>query len=145
MDGRDRKADEPVRQLPRARQGMDLGRVAPQWLDQSILPGWSLISVNETNSASPDTERAVLAKASYGRQLGRIMEAVVALIDERPASAGRKPAFEALKQLAAVADAAKRDAAKTRIERLRTDLEMLSPDDPTEFERQKAAFVALFS
>ncbi|MDH7639214.1 hypothetical protein [Sphingomonas oryzagri] len=119
--------------------------MAPQWLDQPILPGWSLISVNETNSASPDTERAVVAKASYGRQLGRIMDAMGALIDERPASAGDKPTFDALKELAVEIEHAKRDAAKARIERLRSDLEMLSRGDPAEFERQKAMFGTLFT
>jgi hypothetical protein len=40
-----------------------------------------LINVNLGNSSDPDTEKAVIAKvASYGKQLGRIEEALIVLL-----------------------------------------------------------------
>ncbi len=126
-----------------ARAWMPTGIAAPQQLSQSILPGWSLISVNEGNSAAPDTEQAIVAKASYGRQLGRLLDAVEALIAERPEFAGKKDAFAALHALAEEVNAAKRDAAKARINRLRSDLVLLEEHEPAEFARQKAALLAL--
>lgn len=116
---------------------------APQQLSQSILQGWSLISVNETNSAAPDTEQAVVAKASYGRQLGRLIDAVEELIRERPPAAPQHPAFEALHDLAAEVDAAKLAAATARLDRLRSDLALLRHHDPEAFERQAATLRAL--
>lgn len=43
---------------------------APRKLGRSILQGWSLISVNETNSAAQETKQAIVAKASYGGSPG---------------------------------------------------------------------------
>jgi len=116
---------------------------APQQLSQAILPGWSLISVNETNSSAPDTEQAVVAKASYGRQLGRLIDAVEELIRERPPSATPPAAFEALHMLAAEVDAAKLAATTARFDRLRSDLAQLRTQDPAEFTRQASALRAL--
>ena len=58
--------------------------LAPQVLTQPILPGWlfaNSINVTEENSASPGTEQAIVAKYSYGRQLGRIVDVLGELID----------------------------------------------------------------
>src|SRR5512145_2677242 len=47
--------------------------VAPDSLTQPILPGWTfgnVITVTERNSSAPETERAIVAEESYGRQLG---------------------------------------------------------------------------
>ncbi len=47
--------------------------LAPQLLNQPILPGstfGNVITVTETNSSSPEMERDIVAKESYGRQLG---------------------------------------------------------------------------
>lgn len=118
---------------------------APRQLSQSILPGWSLISVNETNSAAPDTEQAIVAKASYGRQLGRLIDAVEELIRQSPASASQNAAFEALHELAVDVRKVKLDAAHARIERLRSDLTLLATSDPAEFDRQKKALLALLN
>lgn len=49
---------------------------------QPILPGWTFgnLVVNETNSSSPATESAIVAQDSYGRQLGKLLDAVFELI-----------------------------------------------------------------
>ena len=49
-------------------------RLAPDNLAQSILQGWTL-NINSNNSAAPQTEVDVVARYSYGRQLGRIGDA----------------------------------------------------------------------
>lgn len=120
------------------------GIAAPQQLTQSILPGWSLISVNETNSKSPETERAVVSKVSYGRQLGRLMDAVEALIDGRP-DAESNEAFKGLRTLADVIEAAKTEAAEQRIAGMIADLDTLRETNEQEFLKQRDALLAYFA
>src|SRR5215210_1170331 len=93
---------------------------APQPLTQPILPGWSFgnITVNEQNSRSPQTERAIVEEHSYGRQLGRITDALVALIDERPQERPRNKVFDDLLALRASIEAIKARGAEGRLERL---------------------------
>jgi hypothetical protein len=57
--------------------------LVPDWLSQSVLPGWFSITVNNRNSRAPRTEEDIVREHSYGRQLGTLSEAVVALIRER--------------------------------------------------------------
>jgi transposase InsO family protein len=56
--------------------------LAPQSLIQPILPGWT-ITINGINSSAPQTEVEVVQRHSYGRQLGRMADALEALIEER--------------------------------------------------------------
>lgn len=56
----------------------------------------NVITVTEANSTSPETEREILTKESYGRQLGRMMDAVAALIEERPKDLHGREEFDAL-------------------------------------------------
>jgi hypothetical protein len=63
-----------------------------------------LINVNVGTSSDPDTEKAVIAKvASYGKQLGRIEEALVVLLKHfRPAgklTPGEGRAIRALQRM----------------------------------------------
>ena len=65
--------------LAAARSWSSLMNLAPQFLSQPINPGWTLgsvINITENNSSAPDTEREVLSHHSYGRQLGRIIDAL---------------------------------------------------------------------
>jgi hypothetical protein len=59
-----------------------------KWLKPSISvnPGWTFgnLIVNDQNSSAPDTEQDIVAADSYGRQLGRVIDALVELIEERP-------------------------------------------------------------
>jgi hypothetical protein len=50
---------------------------------QPILPGWT-INVNSNNSTSPRTEGLVVSKFSYGHQLGRISDALEAIVATLP-------------------------------------------------------------
>lgn len=117
--------------------------LAPNALDQSILPGWSLISITENNSSAPDTERRILAQDSYGRQIGRIMDALEALIEERPKGAPEKDAFTDFEALRKRVDKAKRQAATDRLGRIGDDLALLKTEDPKAYAAQVKALRAL--
>jgi len=76
--------------------------LAPQVLTQPILPGWLFannINVTEENSSSPETERNILVKYSYGRQLGRIIDVVSELIEKWPGGAPDDPAVRRFAEL----------------------------------------------
>lgn len=116
---------------------------APQQLTQAILPNWALISVNESNSSAPETERRIVAQDSYGRQIGRLMDAVEALIAERKQDAPAVTAFAELAELKDRIDKVKREGAAERLDRIRQDLTMLKYDDPAEYKRQAEKLRAL--
>jgi hypothetical protein len=105
--------------------------VAPQSLNQPINPGWSFgnITVNSNNSSAPDVERDVVSRHSYGRQIGRLMDAVAALADELPKVEADKRIKE-FRELAAEVEEIKREAAPRRVERLRHELEQVKNNDP---------------
>lgn len=119
-----------------------VGFAAPDRLNQSILQGWSLISVNQGNSSAPDTEQAVVAKASYGRQLGRIMDALdVVIATSLPDLSGaahqqQRKAIKDYKRLVTEVKDAKNMAAKARVGRLIADLESLETGNCAEFDSQ---------
>ena len=100
---------------------------------QSILPGWSLMTVNETNSSDPATEQRVVAGNSYGRQIGRMMDVLDELVKANPAVAKSEAgvAFEKLRQSV---QAAKDDANTDRLKKLMDDLRTLKADDPKAFK-----------
>jgi hypothetical protein len=119
------------------------GGTAPQHLSQPILPGWSFFSITEQNSSRPDTEREIVAHESYGRQIGRLLDAVATLVAERPSGAAEQPAFVALDELRARIDSIKCDAAERRIDALRDDLAALKRTRPDAFEQRAAALRTL--
>ena len=55
-------------------------QAAPDVLAQNINP-WT-ININSNNSSAPGTEQRILARHSYGRQLGRLMDAVDLLVND---------------------------------------------------------------
>lgn len=109
---------------------------APTNLNQSILPGWSLLTVNENNSSAPDTERRIVAQDSYGRQIGQTMEVVDLLLKiaeaSNPSLKDNKEVekFNALKERIAKA---KESAQEARQEQLVTDLLVLKAKDEARF------------
>jgi len=107
--------------------------MAPGTLSQSILPGWSFMTVNETNSSDPATEQRIVAGNSYGRQIGRMMDVVEELVKRDPdvAKTDAGKAFEALRKHVEVA---KDDAKTDRLKKLMTDLKALKDEDPKAFK-----------
>jgi hypothetical protein len=112
--------------------------LAPQSLTQPILPGWA-ITINGINSSAPQTEVEVVQRHSYGRQLGRMADALQALIDERGEGASSDPRFTEFATMKQEIDELKLDAAARRIEQLRADLAALKATRPTEYRRLRDA------
>jgi DNA-directed RNA polymerase subunit H (RpoH/RPB5) len=112
--------------------------LAPNQLDQPINQGWTfgnMISVTEVNSRAPDTERNIVAAHSYGRQLGRIMDAVMVLIDDLPEAKRQDPAFKQLTKLQKDIAKIKSRSAARRLDRFVADLEELRQTDKAEYQR----------
>jgi hypothetical protein len=118
---------------------MPFGLFPPQRnFEQPILPGWvfgSVTNITEQNSSAPDTERAIVAAQSYGRQLGRIMDAVAVLIADLPETKQHAKAFEAFASIRSEIDNIKARAASGRLDRMAADLATLRETRPAEYER----------
>ena len=115
---------------------LDWSAATPSTLNQPILPGWSVFTVNEANSSAPDTEKRIVAQDSYGRQIGRLLDVVDILVREAEKSnadlSGNKCVM-ALDDLKSRIDEAKADAQKLRQDRLIEDLLALKRCDETKF------------
>jgi hypothetical protein len=111
---------------------------APQSLAQSILPGWvfgGVVNVTEQNSSDPDTERQIVARQSYGRQLGRIIDALVIFVAEQEKEGRKTKAFDRFMELDQEINAIKMRAAATRLDHVIDDLATLRQNDATEYDR----------
>jgi hypothetical protein len=105
---------------------------APQQLSQPINTGWTfgnLVQVTNANSSAPDVERDVVSHHSYGRQIGRLMDAVVALSEDVP-GASKDPRVKALREIATKVEKIKREAEKNRANELLSELRALKHADP---------------
>ena len=83
-------------------QAAPLPSLAPQALSQPILPGWlfaNSINVTEENSSSPQTERDIVTRYSYGRQLGRIIDVLGELIERWPDGVPDDPSVQRFAEL----------------------------------------------
>ena len=112
--------------------------LAPENLIQPILPGWA-ITINGINSSAPQTEVEVLRHHSYGRQLGRMADALQALIEERGEDAPRDQRIEEFIAMKRQIDDIKLDAAATRIDQVRADLAAMKAARPAEYRRLRDA------
>ncbi|HET7525129.1 MAG TPA: hypothetical protein VFK10_04235 [Burkholderiaceae bacterium] len=107
--------------------------LVPQSLTQPINPGWTfgnLIQVTEQNSSAPDTESQIVSRHSYGRQIGRLMDAVELLlerVDDAARSDARAQDFIALQR---DVQAIKQAQAAAHLRRLRDELVALRRDHP---------------
>ncbi|HKJ94223.1 MAG TPA: hypothetical protein VKA32_01185 [Gammaproteobacteria bacterium] len=129
--------------------------LAPEWLSQPINPGWSFggVYITNQNSGDPELERRILDVASYGRQIGRVMDTlavVVAQLDpdgmtgeRRALTPNGKEAFDdfwdVMKRIreAKSAETARR-LSETGIARLAEDLKRLRDTDAGRYERLAA-------
>lgn len=107
--------------------------LAPQKLWQSINGGWSFgnIIVNENNSSAPQTEQAIVAQESYGRQIGKLLDAVDTLARRQPDWSDTEPLKAAI-DLKIRVDGVKLAMAQRRIDQLRGDLELLRAAGPAD-------------
>jgi len=113
-------------------------RGGPDNLVQPILPGWTF-NINSSNSTAPQTEVDVVAKHSYGRQIGRMSDALELLIDERHGKTPKDKRFSDFLTMKHEIDNVKRDAAATRIEQIARDLALLKAQDEKQYVRLRDA------
>jgi hypothetical protein len=104
----------------------------PDSLVQPILPGWTF-NINSSNSTAPQTEVDVVARHSYGRQIGRMSDALQLLIEERHGKTPEDKRFADFLTMKHEIDKVKQDAVATRIERLIKDLELLKAHDEKQY------------
>ena len=101
-------------------------------LTQPILPGWLVgnnISVTEENSSSPETEQKSVAKYSYGRQLGQVIDVLGDLIDNWPGGAPNDPSVQRFAELRDGIEGIKAE----RIARAISDLAEMKQRNPGEY------------
>jgi len=97
-----------------------------------------VINITEQNSSAPDTEREIVAAQSYGRQLGRVMDALAVLIAGLPKEKQDATAFEEFAKIRREIDDIKAQAAVQRLDRIAADLATLKETKPEEYERLAA-------
>jgi hypothetical protein len=113
-------------------------RGIPDNLVQPILPGWTF-NVNSSNSTAPQTEVDVVAKHSYGRQIGRMSDALEFLIEDRHGKTPEEKRLSDFLTMKHEIDKVKQDAAATRIERIVKDLGLLKAQDQEQYVRLRDA------
>ena len=104
---------------------------APDWLNQSFNNGWTfgnVIQVTNQNSSAPEVEKEVVSHFSYGKQLGQLMDAVVAISEAVPAAA-KNAKVKTLVALAEEIDELKDKARKQRLNDLLKELQALKGSD----------------
>jgi hypothetical protein len=112
---------------------------APQWLNQPINPNWTfapLVQVTYANSKAPEVEKEVVGKHSYGRQLGRLMDAVEALaeaVQKSQPQLAKDDRIEEFRALAKKIEAIKEEARERRKKDLLDELKSLKKSDPDEW------------
>jgi hypothetical protein len=114
--------------------------IAPHNLDQPILPGWTfgpVLNVNEVNSSAPQTEVQVVQRYSYGRQLGRISDALSVIIAHEGLSSDER--LRDFVEMKKEIDTIKQDMSIDRVSQLRADLAALKSDRPGEYRELREA------
>ncbi|HSV70675.1 MAG TPA: hypothetical protein VLI72_11225 [Methylibium sp.] len=115
--------------------------MAPRQLTQPINTGWTfgnLIQVTEQNSSAPDTEQQIVSRHSYGRQIGRVMDAVALLLERADADARDDPRADDFAALQRDVETIKRAHSAARLQRLRDDLVALRRDQPEAWQELRA-------
>ena len=105
----------------------------PSNVDERFNNGWTFgnLYVTLQNSKAPEVEREVVSKHSYGRQLGRLMDAVVAIAKEVGATAN--PEVEPLIKLSKEIEQIKAQAKRRRGEELLEELRALKRSNPRQW------------
>lgn len=109
-------------------------------INEPILPGWSFsnFTINEQNSSAPDTERSIVAAESYGRQLGRVLDALAVLIEDLPEPQQQRPEMRELLTLHEKIGKIKLQSATRRVDRFLADLDELKATDMDQYRRVTA-------
>ena len=115
-------------------------------VEQPILPGWSFgsVTINQQNSSAPSTELAIVSSNSYGRQLGKLLDAVAELVT-RQDGAKQPKVFVELLALRDSIERTKVEAAKDRLKQLKHDLATLKDVQDDEYAAILAGLRELLS
>ena len=108
--------------------------------DQPILPGWTF-NINSNNSSSPQTEAQVVAKHSYGRQLGRMADVLELLVVEWYGKAPKDKELTDFLSMKHEIDEVKREAAAARLEQIPKDLALIKMHDEAQYARLREALL----
>jgi hypothetical protein len=114
--------------------------VGPQVLTQPILPGWTF-AINNVNSSAPQTEVEVVARQSYGRQLGRMSDVLTLLLEGRQDLREKQQVVDFLDMKIDI-DTIKAQAAGDRLDQIRADLLTLRNSDPDRYNKLRAALLS---
>lgn len=98
---------------------------------QPILP-WTL-NINNINSRAPATEAAVVARHSYGRQIGRISDLLKLLLTTRHADLIDDEAAAEFMAMWREVEAVKAAGAGERVRQLAKDLASIKAENPDEY------------
>jgi hypothetical protein len=111
----------------------------PASVDERFNNGWTFgnIYVTQANSASPEAEREIVGRFSYGRQLGRLTDAVVALAEA--SGLDSDPKVQPLVEMAGQIEAMKERAKQHRRARLLDELKALKRADPQAWDALMSA------
>jgi hypothetical protein len=127
--------------LAAARNWSALMNLAPRFLNQPITLG-GVVNITDNNSSAPATEREVLAHHSYGRQLGRIIDALSVVIDETlPKDTLTKAQRDCVADFETMSHeirAIKEREALKRVERIARDIAFLKEKHPDEYRKVQA-------
>jgi len=106
----------------------------PASVDERFNNGWTFgnVYVTQANSASPEAEREIVGRYSYGRQLGRLSDAVVALA--QASGLDSDPKIQPLVEMVREIDAMKERAKQRRSAQLLDELKALKRDDPSAWD-----------
>jgi hypothetical protein len=113
-------------------------RMPPDHFVQPILPGWTF-NINSGNSTAPQTEAEVVARHSYGRQIGRMSDALALLIAQSHGNTPEDKPFADFLKMKREIDKVKQDAAAARVERIVKDLALLEAQDHDQYARLRNA------
>ena len=127
--------------LAAAKNWSALMNLAPQFLNQPITLG-GIVNINENNSSAPETEREVLSHHSYGRQLGRIIDALSVVIDttlpKDGLSKAQRECVDDFEKMSGEIRAIKEREALKRVDRIVRDLAFLKDKHPDEYRKVQA-------
>lgn len=113
-------------------------QLAPTTLVQPIVTAGT-ITINGSNSTAPQTEADVLARHSYGRQIGRISDALHALILELHPTPPRTEPLRDFMEMWDEVEQVKADSARSRLDQVVADLALLNKKNPGEYQRLRSA------
>ncbi|MGH3771089.1 MAG: hypothetical protein ACRDRW_06805 [Pseudonocardiaceae bacterium] len=99
---------------------------------QDISPSFGLVNINNTSSGDPELEKRIITQvASYGRQLGKLVEAVDVLVQRQSGGGFGEADIHALEQLHQLAKRiaeVKEEATLDQVDRIVSDVRALSRD-----------------